>query len=54
MNTIMCVWHGWKAVENCRSAIPDDFYVQTFQIAGNVYYIGNKAVCSHLIDTGEG
>lgn len=33
---------------------PDDFYVRPFQIAGNVYYIGNKAVCSHLIDTGEG
>ena len=32
---------------------PDDFYVRPFQIAGNVYYIGNKAVCSHLIDTGE-
>ena len=23
---------------------PDDFYVRPFQIAGNVYYIGNKAV----------
>lgn len=25
MNTIMCVWHGWKAVENCRSGIPMTF-----------------------------
>lgn len=33
---------------------PDDFYVKPFRIAGNVYYIGNKAVCSHLIDTGDG
>ena len=33
---------------------PDDFYVTPFRIAGNVYYVGNKAVCSHLIDTGEG
>ena len=33
---------------------PDDFYVKAFRIAGNVYYIGNKAVCAHLIDTGEG
>ena len=33
---------------------PDDFYVKPFRIAGNVYYIGNKAVCSHLIDTGAG
>ena len=25
---------------------PDDFYVRPFQIAGNVYYIGNNAVCT--------
>lgn len=33
---------------------PDSFYVAPFLIAGNIYYIGNKAVCSHLIDTGDG
>lgn len=33
---------------------PDDVYVKPFRIAGNVYYVGTKAVCSHLIDTGDG
>lgn len=33
---------------------PDSYYVKPFRIAGNVWYIGNKSVCSHLIDTGEG
>lgn len=33
---------------------PDDVYVKPFRIFGNVYYIGTKAVCSHLIDTGAG
>lgn len=33
---------------------PDDFYVKPFRIAGNIWYIGNKSVCSHLIDTGDG
>lgn len=40
--------------EELRRRYPDDFYVKPFRIVGNVYYIGNKAVCSHLIDTGEG
>lgn len=33
---------------------PDSYYVKPFRIAGNIWYIGNKSVCSHLIDTGEG
>lgn len=33
---------------------PDSCYVKPFQISDNIWYIGNKAVCSHLIDTGDG
>ena len=33
---------------------PDSYYVKPFRIAGNIWYIGNKSVCSHLIDTGDG
>ena len=33
---------------------PADFYIEPFQIFGNLYYIGDKKVCSHLIDTGDG
>lgn len=29
-------------------------YVHPFQICGNVYYVGDSWVCSHLIDTGDG
>ena len=38
-----------------------DFYrdasayrVEPFRIYGNLFYVGNKKVCMHLIDTGEG
>ena len=33
---------------------PWEFAVIPFRIAGNVYYVGNSNVSSHLIDTGEG
>jgi len=33
---------------------PWEFWVEPFRIAGNVYYVGNSDVSSHLIDTGEG
>lgn len=33
---------------------PAKYYVKPFKIAGNVYYIGDSKVCSHLIDTGDG
>lgn len=33
---------------------PWDYWVDPFRIAGNLYYVGNKDVSSHLIDTGEG
>ncbi len=31
-----------------------DPYVAPFRMAGNIWYIGDKRVCSHLIDTGDG
>ena len=33
---------------------PYKFAVHPFKIAGNVYFVGNAAVSSHLIDTGDG
>jgi metallo-beta-lactamase class B len=33
---------------------PWKYYVAPFRIAGNLYYVGNSDVSSHLIDTGHG
>ena len=33
---------------------PHKYAMHPFRIAGNLYYVGNSAVSSHLIDTGEG
>ena len=33
---------------------PWDYAVEPFRIAGPLYYVGNRDVSSHLIDTGEG
>ena len=33
---------------------PWEFAVDPFHVAGNIYYVGNKHVCSYLVDTGEG
>ncbi len=33
---------------------PWDYAVEPFKIAGGLYYVGNRDVSSHLIDTGDG
>jgi len=33
---------------------PWDYAVEPFRIAGNLYYVGNRDVSAHLIDTGQG
>ena len=33
---------------------PEAFRVEPFCIFGNVYYVGDRKACPHLIDTGEG
>ncbi len=33
---------------------PSSVYLKPFKILGNLYYVGDKRVCAHLIDTGEG
>ena len=33
---------------------PATGFVEPFQIADNLYYVGDKAVCIHLIDSGDG
>ena len=35
-------------------ATPAKYYQPPFRIAGNLYYIGDQKVCSHLVDTGDG
>ena len=33
---------------------PQKYAMEPFRIYGNLYYIGDKKVCSHLVDTGDG
>lgn len=33
---------------------PGSFQIEPFQIFGNLWYVGDKKVCMHLIDTGDG
>ena len=33
---------------------PDKYAIDAFRIFGNLYYVGDKKVTSHLIDTGDG
>lgn len=33
---------------------PEKYAIAPFQIFGNLYYVGDKKVCMHLIDTGDG
>lgn len=33
---------------------PLPYRMEPFRIFGNLYYVGNKKVCMHLVDTGEG
>lgn len=44
-------WLPKKAEYYANPAIS---YVEPFKIADNLYYVGDKQVCIHLIDTGDG
>ena len=33
---------------------PTEFNMEPFQIFGNLYYVGDRKVCMHLVDTGAG
>ena len=33
---------------------PSIAYIEPFRIFGNLFYVGDKRVCAHLIDTGDG
>ena len=35
-------------------AHPEAYRLEPFCIFGNLYYVGDKKVCCHLIDTGDG
>lgn len=35
-------------------AYPENYELEPFKIFGNLYYVGDKKVCSHLVDTGSG
>jgi metallo-beta-lactamase class B len=51
---------GVDPVGECANMVADicihpwDYWVEPFRIAGGLYYVGNKNVSSHLLDTGEG
>ncbi len=45
---------SFQATKASYYAHPEEAYVEPFQIFGNLYYIGDKKVCTHLIDTGDG
>ncbi len=33
---------------------PSSMWIEPFRIFGNLYYVGDKVVCVHLLDTGDG
>jgi len=33
---------------------PASAYIEPFRVVGNVYYVGDRQVCVHLVDTGDG
>lgn len=33
---------------------PAKYWIEPFKIVGNLYYVGDKYVCAHLVDTGDG
>ncbi len=35
-------------------AHPENYRLEPFRIFGNLYYVGDRKVCPHLIDTGDG
>jgi len=35
-------------------AHPEAYQIAPFRIFGNLYYVGDKKVCMHLVDTGDG
>ena len=43
-------------VNNCQDYLkdPNRSFIAPFKIVGNLYYVGDKSVCAHLIDTGSG
>lgn len=57
MSHYECFEDRWKSVQKRKEQFyrfPENFYVKPFKIIGNVYYVGDAKVCSHLIDSGEG
>ena len=35
-------------------AHPENYNIEPFRIFGNLYYVGDRKVCMHLVDTGAG
>lgn len=33
---------------------PSQVYIKPFRIINNLYYVGDKRVCAHIVDTGDG
>ena len=48
---------SWSAEDTVQKAVmtnPWGYWVEPFRIVGDLYFVGNASVSSHLIDTGEG
>lgn len=54
----IAAWDESEKAMNARMAgyndAPSSMRVEPFRIFGPLYYVGDKIVCSHLLDTGDG
>lgn len=52
------VWNETEAALNVRmgayNADPQSRWIDPFRIAGNVFYVGDRVVAAHLVDSGDG
>ena len=46
--------YGYQPSHTHYFAHPEEYRLEPFRIFGNLYYVGDKKACPHLIDTGEG
>ena len=54
IKTYKDIWDNFVPNHKKYYEDPTAFNIEPFKIFGNLYYVGDKMVCMHLIDTGEG
>ena len=47
-------WKNTRKRKEQYLRFPEDYYIKPFKIIGDVFYVGDAKVCSHLIDSGDG